>query len=339
MKRNTLFALLMLMLAGGLGAGCASHFYEDSRNWVLRNNEIPAYSSEFDVFYLYPTQVQHTSGETMNWEQAGIALETRRYVTTMMSSLSAKHTRVFCPFVPQLGYDAYCKLMEEKLKAGDDLDLRKSPLGPAIHHAVLALKHYLKHYNPDGRPFVLLGQEQGAVILYEAMKEVSAVFPENGFIVAYLHGMPPVTPEKLREDFGGRGIGPATGRYDAGVMVFYNTRLPGEKDECTPPGGCVINPLNWHVDATPAKPQENNKSIFYIYGAKKSRRISNFCGAVADPERGVVLLTDVSPKVKLKLSEFVFQSDIWGVFEGAIGRNAAERVREYTFRHRLKSAR
>ena len=46
-----------------------------------------------------------------------------------------------------------------------------------------------------------------------------------------------------------------------------------------------------------------------------------------------------APKLKLKLSESVFQSDIWGVFEGAIGRNAAERVREYTFRHRLKSAR
>ena len=206
-------------------AGCGgSAFYDNSRNWVIRNNEIPAYSSDYDVFYLYPSQMVHTSGPTLNWFQEGLTETIRHYASVMTSDLAKYHVRIFSPFIPQLGFDSYSKLMEERNKSPENFAYRKSGLEPAIRHTVMALKYYLKHYNPGGgRPYVIIGQGQGAVVLYEAMKEVADVTPAKGFAAAYFQGLPGVTAETIHQDFHFHGIVPASGRYDFGVIVLFNT--------------------------------------------------------------------------------------------------------------------
>lgn len=337
--RRAIFSLLGLTLALLAGAGCTGEaFYGDVRNWAVRNSEIPTYSSEYDVFFLYSTQAEHTSGETLNWKHAGMEVRIRRYVCAMTNDLARFHARVFSPFVPQLGFDNYRRLLEARAGDPENFSFRDGPLEPAIRHTVRALKHYFKHYNPDGRPYILIGQEQGAVILYEAMKEVSEISPKSGFAAAYLLGMPGVTAEKVRLDFGSRGIVPASGKYDFGVIVFCNTRLPGEKAGADP-RGCVINPLNWRVDATPASAQENPESTFFLRPSGLVRDIGHFCGATVDPERGVVLLTGLPENARWELREGVFASDVWGLFAGSISRNAGERIREYLFRRQLETVR
>jgi len=327
------WGLTLAVLAGG----CAGKdFYDDSRNWAIRNNEIPAYSSEYDAIFLYPTQVERTSGETLNWKHEGLEGQVRRYVHNMTGNLTRFHARVFSPFVPQLGFDSYRRLLEERARDPEDFSFRGGPLEPAIRHTVLALEHYLKHFNPDGRPFILIGQEQGAVILYEAMKRVSDISPKNGFAAAYFLGMPGVTKEKVLDDFGSRGIAPASGRYDFGVLVFCNTRLPGDPPG-TEHGGCAINPLNWRVDATPAAARENPGSTFLLRSSGLPRIVEHFCGATVDPERGVVLLTDLPEKVRWELRESAFPSDAWGLFARSISRNAGERICEFLFRRQLKT--
>lgn len=343
------WGLTLAVLAGGC-AGKA--FYDDSRNWAIRNNEIPGYSSEYDVFFLYPSQIEHTSGETLNWKHEGLEGQVRRYVYAMTNDLARFHARVFSPFVPQLGFDSYRRLLEERARDPEDFSFRGGPLEPAIRHTVLALEHYLKHFNPDGRPFILIGQEQGALILYEAMKRVSDVSPKNGFAAAYFLGMPGVTKEKVLDDFGSRDIAPASGRYDFGVLVFCNTQLPGEKAGAAPdekaeaasnekaeaaPGCCVINPLSWQVDEAPAPARTNPESTFYLRSSGLPRDIEHFCGAKVDLKRGVVLLTELPEKVRWELRESVFPSDAWGLFAGSISRNAGERIREYLFRRQLKT--
>lgn len=337
MMRMKVFAVLVLpVLAWLAGAGCAADFYDDSRNWVVRNSEIPAYSTEYDVFFLYPSQIE-TSVDTLNWTHGGLSENIRRYVLSMTMNLDSGRTRVFSPFVPQLGFKEYRRLLETRAKDPERFDFFDSPLAPAIRHTVLALKYYLKHYNPDDRPFVLIGQEQGAVLLYEAMKHVSSISVKNGFAAAYLQGMPGVTAKTILRDFGSRGIRPASGPYDFGVIAVFNTRLPGEKGDPVA-DACVINPLNWCTDATPAKPQQNPVSVFYLRKAGKTRTIPHFCGAAADPGKGVVFLTDLPPKSGKELRESVFPSEVWGIFSGSIGLNAEERIHEYIFRQELRSA-
>ena len=323
-----------------LVAGCGgSAFYDNSRNWVIRNNEIPAYSSDYDVFYLYPSQMVHTSGPTLNWFQEGLTETIRHYASVMTSDLAKYHVRIFSPFIPQLGFDSYSKLMEERNKSPENFAYRKSGLEPAIRHTVMALKYYLKHYNPGGgRPYVIIGQGQGAVVLYEAMKEVADVTPAKGFAAAYFQGLPGVTAETIHQDFHFRGIVPASGRYDFGVIVLFNTSLPGE-NAMPASGTCVINPLNWRTDAQPAAADQNPGSTFCLRPGGRLRQIPRFCGATVDPEKGLVLLTGVPERPKFQLGEQAFPSDAWGVFSASISRNAGERIREYLFRRQLEKAR
>ena len=336
--RQTILILGLLSLSVLFCAGCrGSAFYDDSCNWVIRNNEIPAYSSEYDVFYLYPSQLEHTSGPTLNWFHEGVTERIRHYAEVMLTDLAKYHVRVFSPFIPQLGYDNYCRMLESRKQEADRFDYSKTELEPAIRHTVMALKYYLKHYNDGVRPYVLIGHGQGAVVLYEAMKQVPDISPEKGFAAAYFQGLPGVTASVIRHDFGSRGIAPAAGRYDYGVIVVFNTRLKGESAEPVE-DACVINPLNWRTDAEPASGQLNPNSVFCIGANGKKRSIPRFCGAVADPEKGVVFLTDFPAKPRLQLNHQAFRSDIWGVFSGSVSLNAGERIREYLFRHQLRNA-
>lgn len=333
--------LLLLTVSVGIvlsAVGCGgSVFYDDYRNWVIRNNEIPGYSSDYDVFYLYPTQRKHTSGPTLNWFHEGVTETIRHYAAVMTVDLAKYHVRIFSPFVPQLGFDNYSKLMETRRQTAEKIAYSKTELEPAIRHTAMALRYYLKHYNPGVRPYVIIGQGQGAVILYEAMKEVSEITPEKGFAAAYFQGLPGISAETIRNDFGSRGIVPASGRYDFGVIVLFNTSLPGE-NAAPASGSCVINPLNWRTDAVPAGNASNGGSTFSLRPRGIIRQIPRFCGAVADPEKGLVVLTDVSGQSQFQLSEQAFPSDAWGVFSANISRNAGERIREYLFRHQLRDA-
>ena len=330
--RHLIFALPVLLLILLSVAGCSGNsFYDDSGNWVIRNNDIPEYSSEYDVFLVYPTQAGKTSGSVLNWKQEGVTNEIRCYVSAMTSDFARHNVRVFAPFVPQLGHEDYLRLAETRKDAPEECDLMKTGLESAIRHTVMALKYYLKHYNQEQRCFVLVGHEQGAAILYEAMKQTAAVTPEKGFAAAYFQGLPAVTQEKIRRDFGSRGISPAAGRYDYGVIAVFNTAASGG-------ASCVINPLNWHTDAVPAGAEENPDSVFYARTNGKVRHVPHFCGAVADPAKGIIRLTGVPADARVNLDDRTFPSDVWGVFSGSIGRNAGERVREHLFRQQLNGA-
>ncbi|MBQ9338447.1 MAG: DUF3089 domain-containing protein [Lentisphaeria bacterium] len=336
--RNVILVLMFLVSAVLAGAGCRSPvFYDDSRNWVIRNNDLPAFSSAYDVFYLYPSQQSHTSGDTLNWFQEGVTEQIRHYARNMMSDLTESNVRIFSPFIPQLGHDNYCRLMEERHKSPEEFRYDKSALEPAIRHAVIALKYYLKHYNRGLQPYVLIGQGQGAVILYEAMKQVSDVSPAKGFAAAFFQGIPDITVEKITADFGSRGIGPAAGRYDFGVIAVFNTALPDEKHDPLP-GAALIDPLTWKTGAVSASAKQNPGSIFWLNPGGKLRKVRNYCGTVADPEKGVVVLSEIQPRPPLKLSEKVFMSDAWGIFSTSVSRNAGERIHEYLFRIRLMNA-
>lgn len=340
-----LFQSAGLMVVFSIGAGCSGiPFYENPSNWVIRESATPSYSADFDMFFMYPSQVRKTAGETYNWMHKNQFEDTFRYVKTHSSDQVQQTARVFSPFVPQLGYDRYIELLKARQAHPEKFDYSGTPLALAVKHTVMALKYYLKHYNPDARPFVLVGQGQGALILYEAMKECSKIKPKNGFVAAYLIGLPGITSAQIMEDFGSRGILPASGQYDSGVIIVCNAHLPGQQDfrGFSRTSDYVINPLNWRTDSVPADPALNQGSVFYAKSARRTsqkiRVIPRFCGAVVDTKNGGLILTGIKPQNQLHLTEFAFASDIWGIFMRNICINARERSIEFIFKRDLDSA-
>ena len=340
-----LFSAAGLLAAVLISAGCSGvPFYENPANWVIRESSTPPFSVDYDMFFMYPSQVKQTAGETYNWMHKNHFEDTYRYVKTHSADQVHPQARVFSPFVPQLGYDRYIDLLKTRQAHPEKFDYSESPLAPAVKHTVMALKYYLKHYNPDARPFVLVGQGQGALILYEAMKECSQIKPKNGFVAAYLIGLPGITSAQIQEDFRSRGILPASGQYDSGVIVVCNAHLPGQHDSrgFIRSSDYVINPLNWRTDSVPADPALNHGAVFYAKNQKKSSRqvlvVPRFCGAVMDTKNGGLILTGIKPQNHLLLSESSFSSDIWGVFMRNIYTNARERAVEFVFKRDLDSA-
>ena len=335
---------LFVFASGVLGAllllvsGCSSSMYEDSENWALIDNDTPVFFSEFDLIFLYPSCEKKSESGYLNWMSGNVGRELRSYVRLVISAQFGSRVRVFSPFVPMLSFEEYDAIIEEFQKdKRHDFDFYHTKLKIPIDYMVEALNAYFKHYNTDDHPFVIYGQEQGALVLYEAMKRCSKVNPGRGFVVAYLFGMPGVTAAEICDDFGGRGIKPATRGNSISAIAICNLVSPGEPLEKTLaiPGGAVINPLNWRSDATPAGKKLNRGAIFFDHKESnptlKVKRVPRFCGAAADPDNGIVTLIEMPKACPFKIGSRQVDSDIWGVFSGNVSRNARERVSMFRF--------
>ena len=339
---------ISLFKAGALAAGvfaavwlltgCSSSIYRDQSNWAVIDNDTPAFFAEYDLIYLYPTQELEPEGGYLNWVSGHTGDELRRYVQAIISAQFGQRVRVFSPFVPMLGFREYGAILDEyKQKRDSSFDFYGTSLKVPIDYTVEALDTYFSHYHAGGHPFVIYGQGQGALILYEAMKRCKKIDPAKGFVAAYFFGVPGVNADEIAADFGSRGIKAANKRDGVGVVAICNTRLEGAPLEKTLalPNGAVVNPLNWRTDAAPAPAELNPGSL--IVNRKEpnpAHRIKvepKFCGATADPENGVVNITGVKNASKFILEEHRFGSNAWGLFSKSVSQNARDRVRMYNY--------
>ena len=108
-----------------------------------------------------------------------------------------------------------------------------------------AFAHYLKHQN-QGRPFVLAGFSQGALIALELMREMDDSTYAR-MVAAYIIGTN-ISQEML--DSVPR-IRPAQRADDTGVTICYNSVRDAS---CTlwPRSAVAINPVNWRTDSQEA---------------------------------------------------------------------------------------
>lgn len=329
---NCLFALLIALMAL---CGCASPDpYQKIGNWALRQNAVPRYFADYDVFYVYPTLLREGEGEVMNWAKGTIAGRVADYAAFQTAAQFGRKVRIFAPMVHQLDADGYVRfLAAAPMKPRV---LMKSPLGHAVRDAVSALEHYLDNYHRDGRPYVLYGQGQGARILYEAMKRCPAVTPESGFVAAYLPGLAGISASQIAGDFGGRGIRPASGEYDTAVIAAWN--VPGEAVDYG--DGFVINPLNWATGPAPAPAQLNLKSVFYDPWTgdytRQQLAVTALSGAVISPEDA--LLHELPNPEVPRPAAAMFAIAPYGMYCGNVVENAGRRVRQYIYKSQWRNA-
>ncbi|MBK5262471.1 MAG: DUF3089 domain-containing protein, partial [Peptostreptococcaceae bacterium] len=127
--------------------------------------------------------------------------------------------------------------------------------------ATAAFDYYIKHFN-NGRPYILVGHSQGAIVLSNLlsgyMKENPSAY-EN-MIAAYVIGWP-ITADFLAKN---PHLKYAEGPDDTGVIISYNTQSPnmsGVNSLLDGKIGIVINPITWTRDETLATVEEGLGSL------------------------------------------------------------------------------
>ena len=273
--------------------GCSSVSpYDFGDNWLIRENDMPQFFSKFDLFYIgkAPADYGDTHDIQFNWTK------------THTNDIFGKKVRVFAPEIQE----------------------------PDVKNVTAALEYYLENFHAPGHPFVLLAEGKAADLLYAAMKKVDGLTVENGFIAAYLPDMQPKTAAQIADDFSWDDLKAASNDRDFGVIVTWTSCINNEKmdDPALKKGIYCINPLNWKLSATLATAADNIKAVFYMPAHKnlywRKAEVKNFCGAVVNPERGVLEIK--CPTEMLHGSKGKYNRNCISIFAGNIAKNAFYRT-------------
>ena len=276
-----------------LFCGCSSISpYDYADNWLIRENDIPQYYSQFDLFYIgkAPAGYGDTHEIQFNWTK------------THTNDIFGRGVRVFAP----------------KINV------------PTAENLSAALKYYLDNFHQAGHPFVLLAEGKAADLLYAAMQKTDGLTTTNGFIAAYLPDMAPKSAQKIADDFYWKKLKAAESAKDYGVIVTWTSCINNEKMEENPAQKSAynINPLNWKTDKTPASAKENIKAVFYMPEHKnifwRKVEAENFCGAAINTEKGVLEIN--CPLPLLHIINGRFTNNCISIFAGNIAANAKART-------------
>lgn len=313
-------------------AGCYCHI----ENWVIEQPGVKS-GPGYDVFYIYPTLSSHDFPALMDWRNnSKTADKARRFVAAQTGGLVAPGAGLFAPYVHQLEFHRAWKLLAKPGTHAEEPELQ-----PGIEDTLRAFRYYLAVHNRDKRPYVLFGHSQGAMDLLEMMKRCPEITPENGFVAAYLIGLPRYSESMLRGEFPGRHIGPARRADDTGVIVGWNTRSADYPVDTVfaGPGVYAINPLTWKTDAAPGSGGEPNSGAWYFAGGTPYPRLKplnrEFTARIT-PEHGALLVSlpagGVFDAHGFLGKGCLHMNDVW-LFSGRIRANIAQRVEAWRQRY------
>ena len=240
---KTMKILAIALVVPGLWTSCltgktaqeqvpAEPDYRDTTQWYITDRQAAA-----DVFYIISTETGDyvlPSGETCHYADTyGDSLRAPLYGEMLgVDTLVSGHLNYYSPYYRQCSLQSFMS---------DSLTTARLPL--AVGDVRRAFQYYLEHLN-GGRPFILAGFSQGALIMLELLKEMDdRTF--GRMIAAYALGVT-ITEKHPR-------IVPATGADDTGVTICYNSV---REATCTMRGwersDVAINPVNWRTDSTSA---------------------------------------------------------------------------------------
>ncbi len=253
--------------------------YREANSWlVIADRDLPV-----DIFYVYPT-VYNGSNLFSDINDPKVRAEAA-HVYERQASLFAPLGNIYAPHYRQMGGPILGMSLEEQHKYSDSL--------PRLD-LMAAFEYFLQHYNKE-RPFIIASQSQGSQhILRHILGPYMATHPDvyARMIAAYVIGYG-VTSGYLADY---PHLKFATGAIDLGVIISYNTEMPGvtAKNPVLPEGSIAINPVNWKRDATPATAAENLPSrIETGYNIYENRPA--YADAKLNPSRGVVECSTQNP--------------------------------------------
>ena len=210
--------------------------YADTTQWYIADRH-----AEADVFYIISTETGDYSLDGTTYYHADTYNDSLRgplYAEMLgVDTLISGRLNYFSPYYRQCSLQSFTNdsILQDRLPVAID-DVRS------------AFHYYLEHLN-NGRPFVLAGFSQGALIMLELMKEMDDKTFKR-MIAAYALGTS-ISEDMLQQN---GHIKAAQGASDTGVTICYNSVKDVKyiKPFVAAPNVMCINPVNWHTDATPA---------------------------------------------------------------------------------------
>jgi len=297
--------------------------YSVSTHWL----SLPVSLKKADVFYVYPTVWFKTSAYHPNVcavDYPDMMLRAQNAYAWQATAFEAAGN-VYAPYYRQLETGYILSFPEDKRWE----HVREYPLKDVI----AAFEYYLDHFN-NGRPFILAGHSQGAMVLLALLSDYMSVHPEvyQRMIAAYVIGYP-VTDSLMRAN---PHLKFAQGPDDTGVIISYNTQSPkikqGENPVVAYNVGMVINPITWSRDTAEVPASQNLGSL-----AKDSTgqfiKVLNVADAKIDPKQGVLICSSVKDSDMWALSQ-VMPLGVYHIFDYNfyyfnIQENAIRRVNKF----------
>ena len=254
--------------------------YSLDDNWM----RLPSQTNKStDVFYLYPTA--WGAGEDKLPVSSIDNKEMRigaKYSYEAAGNVFEHIGNLYIPYYRQLDAEfILSKKPDEYLKY-----IRGIPKADVT----AAFDYFIKNYN-QGRPFIIAGYSQGAMLIKELLFDYMKSHPEvyERMVAAYVIGFS-VTKKELKQN---PHLKFAEGADDTGVIISYNTEAPkiDGKNYTVLDGSIAINPINWSRDEKPASASENLGSyIQTVFGYDK---LMNIADAKVNLKRGTVICSTV----------------------------------------------
>lgn len=218
-----------------------SSIWQDPDMWYQSANEYD--TAKIDVFYFVSTEVLSATDSLGNvvW-QSPLTPSDRTAMTGEIAwveqNMFYDDYNLFAPYYHQFTFDAIWQLSESQFDS-----VYQSVAGEACQ----AFDDYMANEN-HGRPFVLAGFSQGAMLTLEVLRHMTDE-QYSRMVACYTIGY------RLTEnDLVHPHIRAAEGENDHGVVVSFNSTL--SEDAIWPfvseAAATCINPVNWCTDATPA---------------------------------------------------------------------------------------
>ena len=254
--------------------------YSDESNWAYYGI---GEDKDADLFLICPTvDTNDEYNMTLSDEK------TKQHflgALNMERGIYEDSTRMYAPYYKQGAMKIY----------SIDSDEREQYLQIAYKDISSAFSYYLENEN-NGRPIVLAGFSQGADMCYRLLEEY---FGDeklyDRLIAVYAIGWP--CDKELVKKY--PQIKPASSADDIGTVVSFDCEAEGVTGTFIYPEDVkayTINPLNWKTDSTPADKELNDGACFTDYSGEIVNEVRNLCGCYIDEGRGIVKVTDVSPK-------------------------------------------
>lgn len=250
--------------------------YQNASSWVFQPAKL---DKPIDVFYVYPTIYGKKSPANMYINDSNLRARARHLIDAQ-ASVYSECANVFAPYYRQMSF--------ARLNPKEDMYKNKYfQLG--YSDVSKAFDYFVKNLN-QGRPFILAGHSQGAMVLIQLMRDkFKKTDLQKQLVAAYLIGYS-ITPA----DFATYPwIKPATQATDTGVIISYNTQAPGVTGSpVLLSGAFCINPLNWKTDETQADNLSNLGAVFFNDTTSLiERKIPHYAGARVDKKTGALVTT------------------------------------------------
>ena len=235
---------LAFILSLGVFVSCCSKMSNWQENSAWYESRTPYDAAKLDVLYLVSTDVLSAKDAEGNelW-RATLSPEDKEAISGEIAwveeNIFYDDFNLHSPYYHQFTFEAI------KLYPGESF---RAVYQDVTKEVCEAFDYYMENVN-KGRPFVLAGFSQGAMLTLELLRHMTDE-QYSRMVACYTIGYR-VSAEDLQHPH----INAARGETDRGVVISFNSvqTLQAKWDLVSAGAAACINPINWKTDSTPAK--------------------------------------------------------------------------------------